>query len=60
MKNTIESGDNLKVSAFGNFEVRQKKDRKGRNSQTGEAITIVAKKIVTFRPSTVLRNMING
>ncbi len=59
MKNTLESGEKLKISGFGNFEVKQKADRRGRNPQTGEAITIEARRILTFKPSTVLRNAIN-
>lgn len=43
MKSTIEAGEKIKISGFGNFEVKQKKDRKGRNPQTGEAITIEAR-----------------
>ena len=59
MKDTLDSGENLKVSGFGNFEVKQKKNRKGRNPVTGETITIEARKIVTFKPSNKLRDMIN-
>jgi integration host factor subunit alpha len=59
MKSTLESGENLKISGFGNFEVRQKKDRRGRNPQTGETITIQARRVVTFKPSTLLRQAIN-
>jgi len=40
IKSTLESGENLKISGFGNFIVKQKKDRRGRNPQTGEALTI--------------------
>jgi integration host factor subunit alpha len=60
MKNTLESGEKLKISGFGNFEVKKKGDRRGRNPQTGEAITLAARRIVTFKPSTVLRNSINN
>ncbi len=59
MKSTLESGENIKVSGFGNFEVRQKADRKGRNPQTGEAITIEARRILTFKPSILLKQAIN-
>ena len=55
MKNTLESGEKLKVSGFGIFEVKQKKDRKGRNPQTGESVIIEARRILTFKPSGVLR-----
>jgi integration host factor subunit alpha len=45
MKSTLESGETLKISGFGNFVVKQKKDRRGRNPQTGESITIEARRI---------------
>jgi len=60
MKNTLESGEDLKISGFGKFEVRQKRDRKGRNPHTGETITIEARRVLTFKPSSVLRASINS
>ena len=60
MKKTIEAGENIKISGFGNFTVKQKKDRRGRNPQTGDAITIEARRILSFKPSHLLRNAING
>jgi integration host factor subunit alpha len=59
MKNTLEAGEKIKIACFGNFEVKQKKDRKGRNPQTGESITIEARRILSFKPSTVLKAAIN-
>jgi integration host factor subunit alpha len=59
MKNILESGENLKISGFGSFIVKQKADRRGRNPQTGEAMTIEARRIVTFKPSGLLRKQIN-
>lgn len=59
IKSTLESGEKLKVAGFGNFEVKQKADRRGRNPQTGEAITIEARRILTFKPSNVLKAAIN-
>jgi len=59
MKDTLESGEDLKISGFGKFEVRQKNDRRGRNPQTGETITIEARRVLTFKPSSILRNAIN-
>jgi integration host factor subunit alpha len=59
MKSTLESGENLKISGFGNFEVKQKADRRGRNPQTGETITIEARRILTFKPSGILKYQIN-
>ena len=59
MKDTLESGENLKISGFGGFEVKQKADRRGRNPQTGEEITIVARRVLTFKPSAMLKQSIN-
>jgi integration host factor subunit alpha len=59
MKSTLESGENLKISGFGSFIVKQKNDRRGRNPQTGESITIEARRILTFKPSGVLKDEIN-
>ena len=59
IKNTLESGETLKISGFGNFVVKQKKDRRGRNPQTGETITIEARRILTFKPSGLLKDAIN-
>jgi integration host factor subunit alpha len=59
MKNTLESGEILKISGFGSFIVKQKADRRGRNPQTGETITIEARRILTFKPSNLLRDAIN-
>ena len=60
MKSTLESGENLKISGFGSFIVKQKADRRGRNPQTGETLTIKARSILTFKPSTLLKQAING
>ena len=60
IKSTLESGEKLKIAGFGNFEVKQKADRRGRNPQTGETITIEARRILTFKPSNVLKAAING
>ncbi|MBV5338038.1 MAG: integration host factor subunit alpha [Deltaproteobacteria bacterium] len=59
MKSTLESGENLKISGFGSFIVKQKADRRGRNPQTGETITIEARRILTFKPSGILKDQIN-
>ena len=60
MKETLEDNEKLKVSGFGNFVVREKKSRVGRNPQTGQEIEISARKVLTFKPSQVLKNSING
>jgi integration host factor subunit alpha len=59
MKETLESGEKIKVAGFGNFEIKQKKDRIGRNPQTGDSITIEARRILTFKPIAVLKQAIN-
>lgn len=60
IKETLEQGEKIKISGFGNFVVRQKKERTGRNPQTGEEITIAPRRVLTFKPSQVLKNAING
>ncbi len=59
IKETLETGEKIKISGFGNFVVRQKKERTGRNPQTGEEIRIAPRKVLTFKPSQVLKNAIN-
>ena len=59
MKETLERGEKIKVSGFGNFIVRDKKARIGRNPQTGTEIEISARRVLTFRPSQVLKNALN-
>lgn len=60
MKSVLESGEKIKISGFGNFVVREKKPRPGRNPQTGQEITIEARRVLTFKPSNVLKNALNG
>lgn len=60
MKNTLISGDNLKIAGFGSFILQKKSDRKGRNPQTGETIIIPSRRIVSFKPSMTLRQRFNG
>lgn len=52
---TLEAGDQVKLSGFGNFELREKNQRPGRNPKTGEEIPISARRVVTFRPGQKLR-----
>jgi integration host factor subunit alpha len=59
IKETLERGEKIKISGFGNFVVREKKPRVGRNPQTGEEIEITARKVLTFRPSQVLKAALN-
>jgi integration host factor subunit alpha len=60
IKSTLESGEKIKIAGFGNFVVKEKADRRGRNPQTGEEIVISARKILTFKPSQVLKSAINA
>jgi integration host factor subunit alpha len=50
----------VKIAGFGAFQVKQKNDRRGRNPQTGEAITIEARKVMLFKVSNVLKDAINN
>jgi len=59
LKETLESGNKVKISGFGNFVIREKRSRKGRNPQTGEEIQISARRVLTFKPSQVLRKALN-
>ncbi|HEX2769566.1 MAG TPA: integration host factor subunit alpha [Geobacteraceae bacterium] len=59
IKKTLETAETVKITGFGSFVVKEKKSRKGRNPQTGEPITITARKVLTFKPSTVLKSAIN-
>ena len=60
LKDTLHTGEKVKISGFGNFVVRGKSERNGRNPQTGEQIKISARRVLTFRPSQVLKAMLNG
>ena len=59
IKETLQDGEKVKISGFGNFVVRQKNARKGRNPQTGEEIRLAARRVLTFKPSLVLKNILN-
>jgi integration host factor subunit alpha len=59
IKKTLETAETVKITGFGNFIVKQKKSRKGRNPQTGKPIMINARKVLTFKPSPVLKHRIN-
>ena len=60
IKEELAAGENVKISGFGNFVVRDKNSRTGRNPQTGQEITITARRVLTFKPSQVLKNSLNG
>ena len=59
IKDTLADGETLKVSGFGNFVVKAKSDRRGRNPQTGEEININARRVLTFKPSAMLKDAMN-
>lgn len=59
IKETLAAGEKVKISGFGNFVVRDKNSRKGRNPQTGQEILLEARKVLTFKPSLVLKNILN-
>lgn len=60
IKTTLENGEKIKIAGFGNFVVKEKSTRRGRNPQTGEEIEISSRRILTFKPSQVLKASING
>jgi len=59
MKDTLSQGEDLLISGFGKFSVRQKKARPGRNPQTKTSMTLAARKVLVFKASGVLRKRIN-
>lgn len=60
IKGKLEQGEEVKISGFGKWVVREKKSRPGRNPHTGEKIEITARKVVTFHPSEKLRDLVNN
>ncbi len=60
IKSTLASSEDVMISRFGKFCVKEKKERKGRNPATGESMMLEPRKIVTFRCSGKLRDRING
>jgi integration host factor subunit alpha len=60
MKKTLESGDDVMISNFGKFCVKEKRERRGRNPSTGQEMILKPKRVVTFRCSGKLRKKING
>ena len=59
IKSCLERGEKVKVSGFGNFVVNTKRPRKGRNPQPGDDIIIVGRKVLTFKPSQILKKSLN-
>ncbi len=60
IKQTLEEGENVLISGFGKFTVKDKKARRGRNPHTGEDLMLAPRRVVTFKPSGVLREKINN
>ncbi|MBY6062944.1 integration host factor subunit alpha [Pseudidiomarina sediminum] len=59
IRRTLEQGEEVKLSGFGNFELRTKNQRPGRNPKTGEDIPISARRVVTFRPGQKLKQRVS-
>ena len=59
-KSTLESGEDILISGFGKFSVKDKSERRGRNPATGNDLMLGARRVVIFRCSPVLKNRING
>lgn len=59
MKETLGRGEKLKVSGFGNFVLRDKRQRPGRNPQTGKPISITERRVLTFKASQILKQILN-
>src|SRR5579883_1438392 len=59
MKETLGRGEKLKVSGFGNFVLRDKRQRPGRNPQTGQPINITERRVLTFKASQILKQALN-
>ena len=55
IKDTLAKGEKVKISGFGNFSIRDKATRVGRNPQTGDAMNISARRVLTFKPSQILK-----
>ncbi|MBY6203373.1 integration host factor subunit alpha [Halomonas denitrificans] len=60
IRDALEAGDNVKLSGFGNFQLRDKRQRPGRNPKTGEEIPISARRVVTFKPGQKLRGRVEA
>ena len=60
IKRTLANGEDVLISGFGKFCINEKKERRGRNPQTGKDMTLRSRRVVTFKCSGVLRDRING
>ena len=59
IKDCLAQGERVKISGFGNFMVKEKRARRGRNPHTGQEISITARRVLTFKSSQVLRKALN-
>lgn len=59
IKRRLEQGEKIKISGFGNFTVRTKQARRGRNPQTGETITLPGRRVLSFKASPLLKDALN-
>lgn len=59
-KEALEANGKVLIQHFGSWEVKEKKERKGRNPRTGETIVLRGRRVLTFRPGVALRNAMNG
>lgn len=59
IKEALTRGEKVKISSFGSFSVRSKRKRRGRNPKTGSPLEISARRVLTFKPSQVLKNSLN-
>jgi len=60
MKKTLESGEDVLITGFGKFSVKEKTERRGRNPQTGNGLVLDARRVVLFRCSSKLKEKLNG
>ena len=57
---SLEDGEKVKISSFGSFSVNSKNERVGRNPKTGQEVPITPRRVMTFRPSHILRDLVNS
>jgi integration host factor subunit alpha len=60
ISDAVVAGQTVKLSSFGTFMVRSKRERMGRNPKTGEEVPITPRRVLVFRPSQVMKNIVNG
>jgi len=60
LRSTLEKGEEIKLSGFGNFQLRDKNERPGRNPRTGEVIPVTARRVVTFRAGQKLKTVVEA